>query len=1278
MLGYPFNANLSTGELAQFAPGRERRSNPYYAGGQQSQLNPYSSQNSRLAAFGAGVGVVGAGLYGLQRSGRNPFDTIHAAARVAEDFSPGQVLRTFSVGDFFSQFSTTNAATRHISAQTIQGLKSASDSGVSAWWTDLSHRTGGRNYAAMDYGLTFRNGQLFAGSEMILDNARVMTSTGTPNLASGYSRGAGFSKLAHVRDSKKLGGKIAFSNAAGDAAEEIFYFTGGATKKQAVGNQAHAFLTDAIQRANRLADAPFEIEPFASMTSKLKGALGDTTLSSKSGTALQTLGHMSLKWGIGGTAAYLGYKTIDSALRDTSVLDNTILAEGSTAAVASVGVGASKMASSFADAVPGLRGYQALQEEIAPGSTSLTTLLGVPLATGLSGLIGAYGVTINDRISVANELMKTDPSLGLGQALAKADPIVAEEAKHFASETFDKVTFGKFKQGRPSFIGSMGRAKQFGFMGMAIGAAAVLPFLPGALIPENTRAEAERLYSGEDEVAVRKGRFWEMGRSDFEGGRIEYFRPHWFPRMLQGSRDKSMGSDRNPLSQWYAENFTYDVEKEHYYDRPFPITGAAFEDIPIAGPALSVTLGEIVKPQMLMHEDRWRRHADQFFSDTDTVLRLQERAGEGIRPDRGDTPPGTPALPGSTTQVLGDQAYRLTELTGLIGFSLSSMKKQITGSDEWFDQDERLQSARRSYGAEREYWDMSLGGAFGTSEFFRRLFPHRRRQIPEYNPIRNMMPTWLPGPGERAPDLLHGDPFSKLAEGELRLPGEGFAARFSELEGVAPEDYSPGYKYKILSDVAPFAKRTAQAERVALAAMTRGELSDRESDVFLTAQEQAREMKGSRKSFYDFNVLTSGADISLPGSSGSQQSRDLLTSLNQGIANREPSRGIGSTLAGGYWEGLVKGIQNPIEALTPLAPASKLMHLRSAIEDYQITQRWGRDVALWDSPIENFIKPFGREMLGFVGIDTERGSLTAQRDVSAYFDLLKYVKNTRLSEQAGASGLGREARAYAARAEETLIGVNPYSKNRRSLFRALPKAERDYFNAFSAASNQGDREQILGMVPENERRIYKAQWEMQYANEISSQLESGDIPENLRAEAQSELGRLYQTAEAEGFPVNQSFREQYEDQRVGDQTYGDWFRNSILLNDSGGSLPGADWVGWHPAVDLDDIKLKVVQNAGMDIHDFDLWESDARAATHREYLNDAADKAVEIEMPKDNKPPAQVQAEVEQILGDLGILGQVQISALESDDSENNYRIVLDVSEVRDDDLKQALREMTG
>jgi hypothetical protein len=53
------------------------------------------------------------------------------------------------------------------------------------------------------------------------------------------------------------------------------------------------------------------------------------------------------------------------------------------------------------------------------------------------------------------------------------------------------------------------------------------------------------------------------------------------------------------------------------------------------------------------------------------------------------------------------------------------------------------------------------------------------------------------------------------------------------------------------------------------------------------------------------------------------------------------------------------------------------------------------------------------------------------------------------------------------------------------------------------------------------------------------------------------------------------------------------------------SLPKVDWIGFNPAVDLEDVKLKYIENEGMDYHDFGIYPSRASYLPRKPYLDEA-------------------------------------------------------------------------
>lgn len=114
---------------------------------------------------------------------------------------------------------------------------------------------------------------------------------------------------------------------------------------------------------------------------------------------------------------------------------------------------------------------------------------------------------------------------------------------------------------------------------------------------------------------MRKGRFWAFGSAnEFRGGQIEYWRPNALREATADAYDASLyGSLSNkwshsliptpfsPLSPLKAILDPYWLERQHYYDRPYPFTGPMFLQGTPWGAVLNATIGEIIKPVHMMH-----------------------------------------------------------------------------------------------------------------------------------------------------------------------------------------------------------------------------------------------------------------------------------------------------------------------------------------------------------------------------------------------------------------------------------------------------------------------------------------------------------------------------------------------------------------------------------------------------------------------------------------------------------------------------------------------------
>lgn len=142
------------------------------------------------------------------------------------------------------------------------------------------------------------------------------------------------------------------------------------------------------------------------------------------------------------------------------------------------------------------------------------------------------------------------------------------------------------------------------------------PIQLGDLLPlDKTREELEEYYETGKEP-VRKGRYWETGNTPFIGSKIEYWRPNWYQRItsdwqytdtLWGSKEEYWDNHFliSPLNHFLLD--PYHWEKKWYYDRPYPMTGgiAEIEAIPLIGPLLDRTVGQLLKPTQIMHSDEW-------------------------------------------------------------------------------------------------------------------------------------------------------------------------------------------------------------------------------------------------------------------------------------------------------------------------------------------------------------------------------------------------------------------------------------------------------------------------------------------------------------------------------------------------------------------------------------------------------------------------------------------------------------------------------------------------
>jgi len=345
--------------------------------------------------------------------------------------------------------------------------------------------------------------------------------------------------------------------------------------------------------------------------------------------------------------------------------------------------------------------------------------------------------------------------------------------------------------------------------GAAIGLALTLPFLPGMFGSRKTGSELRDIYSGEEPVPVKQGRWWELGSTPYEGGRIKAWRPHWSVLHKSRAEDISLyGSEKekwahNPLLhpiKWLRD--PYYLEKLHYEDRPYPVASPAFTNVPLFGPLLAATIGRVIKPPVRMHEEQWDGKEYSLYS-----TRIEPKGPDAL-------PPPGPRDEFTLGHAMGQEANAFAEYTGLFGFIAKSVWNALFPDTNTKGKEVFYQGSRQMDNFSRRYYEQELGAGlapamsgtehFGYTEPFRR-FVQRESFTPQANEIPNTVPSWLPG-DDYYTNFKVGDPYIKVDQGYARLPGAGYEALHPELKGVDPEDYPDINKLAILADVAPYSR----------------------------------------------------------------------------------------------------------------------------------------------------------------------------------------------------------------------------------------------------------------------------------------------------------------------------------------------------------------------------------------------------------------------------------------------------------------------------------------
>jgi hypothetical protein len=704
----------------------------------------------------------------------------------------------------------------------------------------------------------------------------------------------------------------------------------------------------------------------------------------------------------------------------------------------------------------------------------------------------------------------------------------------------------------------------------------------------------------------------------------------------------------------------YRFERKHYYDRPYPETGEYFTGPwgPLTS-ALNMTVGKVLKPKIQMHKEELEQGLAQYARVGDfgayvppttefSLSSIGSNSGfaySGAQPSRApgigggssisgfssmapassapigfrSSSPGglvsssnsrlaaasrypTSTASGQASQMISDinsqyasaayspaygtvkqpglmdpriiaaaeplgsgslkyQAsqigYEAQELAGIYGFALGGIRRDLgLGTQDMSPDRPVLASAGKAYGSTRAFWDLNIGGVgdfplpiegnlsnLEFSEIARRFIPKERKDIQYLNPIKNDMGTlypWLPG-SDYYTNFQQGDPYTHVPEGEMRLPGQGYE-RFHKLNSDESGKYGLVDQHKILGDVAPWSQQYRELNSL----VDKSIISPRQSSI---VEETRRQVEA-------------------------KQQANEFTPYEYTYGNNDPNDSMLRNILG-------RAKERVEHADTYLN--TKFMPKRTAVEDWERDNIYGATFPEWQNPVDDFLKPMvykstqrgplvAASTMGFVGslfgktlkakaigafvggttglaggsygnayeAITGRQFMPAERKkevaLEEYTDILTYVKNMHLSAAASSSGDQELAAQFTEQAKRTMYGADIYQGNLSQIALAIPKRKREHFKAMLSAPVQ-ERKRILDTSGRLERRIYQAAW-------------------GMPVEERPELQEYFSKRE----------------------------------------LPPAGWEGYNPSTSMDQVKIKIGQNMGLDMSEMGYYPQQLKEA----------------------------------------------------------------------------------
>lgn len=628
-----------------------------------------------------------------------------------------------------------------------------------------------------------------------------------------------------------------------------------------------------------------------------------------------------------------------------------------------------------------------------------------------------------------------------------------------------------------------------------------------------------------------------------------------------------------------------------------------------------------------------------------------------------------------------------------------------------------MQKADNAYSFSKDFWESNLGSLGGDySEFGRRFVRKDSGQLDFYNPIKNTMPDWLPGSNYFI-NFQQGDPYSKVDHGERRLPGAAYES-LNELHPDEFGEYGAFDRFKILGDVAPWSDEYKYWSQFLLDNLEDEDLRKEATDIRRQVSTRKEKYDFTPYRFKDNDVewidvtvdkFLDGTTfkskelgdqaIRLAGVDHHQNPKGLLNAyldegqkVTIGIAKDESKRIAKDTyktmnavvldnlnninqdiIRNGYMrenendfsapgiyarfttKEISQGKRWETFAHADMPANTKFLQVRTAVEEYERDQIYGKDWATWNNlAIRDYLLPtiegLGRHdnyassavlgglfglTVGFLTLPGGRSRKVAtalgaalgigahgffnyyedkhgeqwkperrrkEEDINEYFDFLEYSKYSGLYENA------REEiyQSTGVDVEEIVGSVNDRKRQNKEMKKALEKEKQKLFIEQPRGWEKRKKEinKQLAAIQENGKfeltlptPILQA---LKYREERDTTLFAIDPTQDLmqvqKAMPYKDKWFFMEFVNATEKEKEKLMKLLPENQKRIYQSI--WTHEKIDGPDESyylqkyGGVPDATWAGWRPDIDLKDIKAQVVNQEGLDLTDFGLWEDD--------------------------------------------------------------------------------------